>query len=143
MPSAMNFPGAKRPGISFLADPDVKPVSDRCIEMLGDVRRWCLGHTNHRRAEYPILDRVSGLQNLHDGPRFLTGILDLEHRLMEVIIKFLAHRIDLANAIFLERAQQLPLGHLDADDQVTNRVVDTYQIIRAGIQGPAKIVGGG
>ncbi len=79
--------------------------------------RPALGDRDHGRTQDAFADHITRLHHLHDGARRHRRIGHFVHRLMQVRIEFLAHRLDLADAVLLQRLLQVALGQFHALDQ--------------------------
>ncbi len=93
------------------------PDDDRAVKLPGR-----LGDADEGGAQHAIADLEARLHHLHNGAwRLLIG-RHLEHRLMEMRIELLAHRIDALDAMALEDIEQFAPRHLDPGHQILDRL---------------------
>ncbi len=76
------------------------------------------------------MNSVARGQHLHHGASFGIGGFNLGHGLMEIMVEFLAHRVDARNAVALEHAQQFFQRHLHAGGEVAHRRLALAQLWR-------------
>ena len=104
--------------------------------------RGGLGDPHHRRAQESIGDGIARLQYLGHGARRLLGGCDLEHRLVAVVVEFVAdlgHH--LGDLMPLERVQERFLRERDAVGQVPDELDILAGPWRHRVQGAAEVVG--
>ena len=79
--------------------------------------RAALGDADQRRAQHALADHEAGLHDLDHRACRHRRVGHFVHRLLEVRIELLARRIELLDAVLLQRVEQRALGQLDALDE--------------------------
>ena len=85
--------------------------------------RPALGDADEGGTQHPVADHEAGLDDLNDVPLGTSAIGNLEHGLVHMRVEFLAHRVELLDAVPLQGLQEVPFRQLDAFEEALERVV--------------------
>ena len=101
-----------------------------------------LGDADQRRAQQAVGDHVARLHDLGDRAGRVLGGLDLEHRLVAVVVEAAAELgLDLGDLMALEAREQALLGQRDAIGQRAHEVDLLARAGRDAGQRAAQVVG--
>ena len=104
-------------------------------------RRPALCDAHPRRTQQPVVQQVSGLDDLNDGAAGLLRIRHFEHGFVVMRIEPLAHGIEFDDAVALEHRLQFSRGQLHALEQDLERTILLRGVSRHAFERALEVVG--